>query len=150
MPCPRGSLARVVRLLGLAVLLAATLASCSSSKSSSGASLHLTLSEFKITADSPTVPAGKVSVSAQSKGTIEHELVAFKTDLAETDLPLLADKSRIDEEGAGITHIDPEAEGIKPGSTKTLQLDLAAGRYVFVCNLPLHYGQGMRVVVRAK
>lgn len=149
MTSPRGSLARFARLFVLAVLVAATLASCSASKSS-GASLHLTLAEFKITADSPTIPAGKVRVSAQSKGTIEHELVAFKTDLPETDLPLLSDRSRIDEEGTSITHAEPEVEGIKPGSTKTVELDLPAGRYVFVCNLPLHYGQGMHVVVTAK
>jgi uncharacterized cupredoxin-like copper-binding protein len=80
-------------------------------------------------------------------GTVAHEVVAFRTDLDEAALPLNAEGTGIDEKGAGITHIDPEAEDVQPGKAKTITLDLTAGRYVFLCNVPTHYTAGMHTVL---
>jgi uncharacterized cupredoxin-like copper-binding protein len=50
----------------------------------------------------------------------------------------------VDESGAGVEHID-EIEDIQPNSTQKLEVDLEAGKYVLICNLPGHYQQGMHV-----
>ena len=42
----------------------------------------------------------------------------------------------------GLTLVD-EIEDIVPGATATLTVDLTAGTYLVVCNLPEHYELGM-------
>jgi uncharacterized cupredoxin-like copper-binding protein len=112
---------------------------------SAGTPLRATEKEYAIAFDPGTVSAGRIRLTVKNAGTIEHELVAFRTDLAETDLPM--GSGEVDEEGAGITHIDPEAEDIAPSSAKTITLNLTAGRYVFLCNVPGHYQLGMHAVL---
>jgi hypothetical protein len=36
-----------------------------------------------------------------------------------------------------------ETSNLKAGATNTITIDLEAGHYVFMCNLPAHYGLGM-------
>ena len=103
--------------------------------------------DFSVSPSASTLNAGKITVKVENSSKQEHELVVFRTDLAESKLPLNANGDRVDEEGAGITHLDPEAEGVAPGKSKTITIDLPAGRYVFICNLAGHYGQGMHAVV---
>jgi uncharacterized cupredoxin-like copper-binding protein len=43
----------------------------------------------------------------------------------------------VDEEGEGVEHID-EIEGIPPGSSESLTVNLEAANYVLICNLPGH------------
>ena len=135
--------------IALSAVVLAALPACgsSSSKDSGGTALHVTVKEFHLTPTETSLKAGKVKLLARNAGTVEHEVVAFKTDLPDGALPLNADKSQVNEDGAGITHIDPEAEDIKPGTTKTATLDLTPGRYVFICNVAGHYSQGMHAVV---
>jgi uncharacterized cupredoxin-like copper-binding protein len=104
--------------------------------------LGVTEKEFAIALNKTTVPAGALRVTVSNAGTVAHEFVAFKTDLPLDQLPV--NGSEVDESGAGITHVDPEAEDIAPGSSKTITLHLSAGRYVVLCNVPTHYGAGMR------
>jgi uncharacterized cupredoxin-like copper-binding protein len=110
-------------------------------------SLTVTEHEFAISLSAASVAAGALAVTAHNTGTIPHEMVAFRTDLAETALPQVADGSKVDEEGAGITHVDPEAEDVMPGTDKVANLTLTPGRYVFICNLPGHYKSGMHAVL---
>jgi len=56
---------------------------------------------------------------------------------------LTSDGNAVNEDGAGVTHID-EKEDIAKGATTTLSVTLEPGKYVFVCNLPTHYKLGMR------
>ena len=80
-----------------------------------------------------------------------QEFAVFKTDLAPDALPTAQDGS-VDETGEGVELID-ELEDIAVGDTPTLTADLAAGNYVFICNIVeqeggetiSHYQQGMRV-----
>ncbi|HVT76278.1 MAG TPA: sulfocyanin-like copper-binding protein, partial [Acidimicrobiales bacterium] len=74
-------------------------------------------------------------------GALTHEFVAFGTKLADDRLPLK--DGDVDENGAGVTHFDPEAENIRPGTSKTITLHLPVGQYVLICNLPGHYKAGM-------
>ena len=147
-------------LAGAAVL--AAVAGCGKSKSSGepkssapppGASAASTVTvterEFGITADPPVVATGRVRVNVRNHGTLEHELVAFRTDLGETALPLGSD-GNVDENGRGVTHVEPEAEEVPPGGGKTMSLPLQPGRYVLVCNLPGHYKAGMHTVLTVR
>lgn len=106
------------------------------------ASVQSVEKEFQISMSDSTAPAGRIKVVVDNGGAVTHEFVAFRTDLPASALPMGTD-NRINEDGAGITHIDPEAEDVAPGHAKTIVLDLTPGRYVFVCNLPGHYGSGM-------
>ena len=99
--------------------------------------------------DKSTAPAGQISFTATNSGPTNHEFVVFKTDLAPDKLPLVADKSKVDEEGEGLHHID-EIGDLNVGDSKTLTVTLEPGAYVFVCNLPAHYAQGMYVAFTAK
>jgi uncharacterized cupredoxin-like copper-binding protein len=105
-----------------------------------------TQSEFSIMLSTTSVRSGSVRIKAQNQGKTEHELVVFRTDLPEAALPLGPD-GKVDEEAKGITHLDPEAEGVAPGKTKSISVDMAPGRYVVICNLPGHYSQGMHAVI---
>jgi len=102
--------------------------------------------EYQIRLDRTTVPAGAVRVTAHNRGNSVHELVAFRTDLADGALPTTS-TGLVDEERAGLTHLDPEAEAIAAGASKAITLHLEPGRYVLVCNLPDHYRQGMHTAL---
>ena len=97
--------------------------------------------DFTITLDPTSTSAGEVSFAITNDGPSVHEFVVFKTDLAEDALPT-ADDGTVDESGKGVEHID-EVEDIAPGADATLDVDLDAGSYVVICNLPGHYQQGM-------
>lgn len=111
--------------------------------SSGGTSVATALSEFKIELAATSAPAGPVTFQLTNAGKELHEFVVFRTDLAVDKLPLAADGSEVDEAGAGITIVD-EVEDIEVGATPSLALDLPAGRYVAICNIPTHYASGMR------
>jgi uncharacterized cupredoxin-like copper-binding protein len=132
-------------LLAFTVVLAA--GSCSSGASAKAHSVDVSQKEFSLSVSSRSVAAGSVTVTVDNKGAVTHELVIFRSDLDENSLPLEAGGHKIDEEGAGITHLDPEAEDVATGSSKTITIDLPPGRYVFICNFEDHYKQGMRTVV---
>src|SRR5437773_2029422 len=101
--------------------------------------------DFAVSLDQTSVAAGAIRLHVNNAGPSQHELVAFKTDLAETALPM--DGDRVNEDGPGVTHIDPEAEDVAGGTSKEITLHLSAGRYVFICNLPAHYQQGMHATL---
>lgn len=110
---------------------------------SGGTSVTTALSEFKIELGATSAPAGPVTFQLTNGGTTVHEFVVFKTDLAVDKLPLVADGTEVDEAGDGLTAVD-EVEDIAVGATAGLAVDLPAGHYVLICNLPAHYTSGMR------
>ncbi len=118
-------------------------AACESPAAATGTPVTATEKDFAISLDTSSAAAGSTSFTVSNDGPSEHEFVVFKTDLAPSDLPLDAD-GNVDEEGAGVTHVD-EIEGIGTGCTSSLTVDLAAGNYVLICNLPGHYQAGMNV-----
>jgi uncharacterized cupredoxin-like copper-binding protein len=113
----------------------------SSSSSSSSGTVKVTEQEYSIKLSSTTLKAGPVHFSVKNQGGMPHEFVLFKTDLAANALPVK--EGKVDEEGQGLQHIDPEVEDIAPGQTKTLDADLTPGKYVAICNVPGHYQLGM-------
>jgi uncharacterized cupredoxin-like copper-binding protein len=109
----------------------------------------ITQKEFGLSLTAGTVAHGAVAVTVQNRGALTHEIVFFRTELPEASLVAVADGSQVDEDGAGITHIDPEAEDVLPAKDKSISVNLSAGRYVVMCNIPGHYKSGMHAVLIA-
>jgi uncharacterized cupredoxin-like copper-binding protein len=111
--------------------------------------VDVTLSEFKVQLSTTSLPAGKVTFQVKNAGTVQHEFVIMRTSLNQTALPLSSDKTDVDENSSWLERMG-EADHIDPGKTKSFTVSLPAGAYVGLCNLPGHYGAGMRVAITAK
>lgn len=103
---------------------------------------------MSVQANPVNVPAGTVSLRVTNDGALTHELVVLP--LTGGDQPgqrSVAADGRVSEssslgEASNNCGAD-EGDGIRPGATGWTTLDLAAGRYELICNLPGHYGAGM-------
>jgi uncharacterized cupredoxin-like copper-binding protein len=132
----------------------------SPSGSKVGAStVHVTLGDTKglagpmtLAVSPATAPAGNVTFVVNNTGTIDHEAIVLKTNMAFDKLPInnggdppapvttgankVSEDTNIGETG------DPN---LKPGDTRTFTIkNMTAGNYDIVCNLAQHYGKGMR------
>ncbi|HET6845443.1 MAG TPA: hypothetical protein VFH29_01330 [Anaerolineales bacterium] len=128
---------RFLAIFALTVFLAPLLAACGPT------SVDVTLETYKLTMSRNTSPAGDIVFHVTNKATDQkHEFVIFKTDLPADQLPLNAD-GNVDENGAGITHVD-EVE-VQVGESADLKVKLEKGNYVMICNVAEnhHYMQGM-------
>jgi uncharacterized cupredoxin-like copper-binding protein len=121
---------------------------CVSPDAGNGTPVATTEKDFAIAVDPTSAKAGSTTFNVDNSGPSTHELVVFATDLAPEDLPL-GDDGDVDEEGQGLTHVD-EVEDIGAGCQASLTLDLDAGNYVLICNLPGHYAAGMRAEFKVK
>lgn len=104
----------------------------------------IVLSEWKVDTAS-TIKAGKSTFSISNGGATAHELLIFKSDLAPAAYPTDA-AGDIVEEGAGVALVS-DGDNIDPAGKQTRSVDLAAGTYLFVCNIPGHFKSGMFTVV---
>lgn len=137
----RGFLAATV----LFVLLA-----CQRRRGESVTTVNVELGEYYIKPDKSEVPAGKVRFVAKNVGQLEHELIVLKTELAADQLPYNEKEQKAEEEQAGQVLGEIEPDELPPGKSAEMTLDLAAGHYVLLCNLPEHYKNGMRIDFRAR
>lgn len=95
--------------------------------------------EYSMGLTAKEVRAGSVTFVARDVGSVAHELVVIRTDLAADKLPVDAQKQTASEDGrvGGVGPIDP-------GKSLNLRIDLPPGHYVVICNVPTHYQLGMR------
>ena len=153
---------RKLRALAAVSLIALAFAACSTgttSPSPAGASpgagggtattVAVTLQEWSVLAAPTSAPAGTVTFQVTNTGPEDvHEFVVLKTDLDPGALPVDANGA-VTEEGDGIEVVD-EIEDIAVGTTQELTVDMAAGKYVLLCNIyeeadnEAHYTMGMR------
>ena len=109
----------------------------------------VTLSEWSIATDHPTLAAGDVYFLATNAGGEAHEMVVIKSDLAPDALP--ETDGKVPEEDVDLIG---EIEPFSPGSKASTVLELEPGNYVLICNIvneeghgehdePSHYLQGM-------
>ena len=123
----------------------ATPAPTAAPTASPAAANTIVLSEWKVDVPS-TMKAGTVTFSISNQGTIQHELLVFKSDLAPAKYPTDA-AGDIQEDGAGVNLLS-DGDNIDPQGTQSRTVDLtAAGTYLFVCNIPGHFKAGMYTVV---
>jgi uncharacterized cupredoxin-like copper-binding protein len=95
-----------------------------------------TPSEFALASDPAEVASGKVTFAVTNGGAVVHEMVVVKTDTAAGELG--AANGEADE-----TDAVGEVADLEVGKSKSITLDLPAGHYALLCNLPGHYAGGM-------
>lgn len=88
-----------------------------------GGAVAVTEAEWAITVPNP-VPSGRVTFSVKNNGAVEHNFV--------------------------IQEANVRVEGIQPGQTKTVIVNLRPGTYNIVCDIPGHAEAGMKTTVRAQ
>jgi uncharacterized cupredoxin-like copper-binding protein len=126
--------------------LAATAAPATVASAGTGQSIVLT--EWKVAVPA-TMNVGQAAFTITNSGTIEHELLVFKSDLDPSAYPKDG-AGGIDEEGAGVSLIS-DGDNIAIGGSQTRTVDLSKpGKYLFVCNIPGHFQAGMFTVVVVK
>ncbi len=101
--------------------------------------INASLGEFFIRLDKTSVPAGKVKFTIANKGSIKHEFVVIKSNLAPDKLPVRGKEAK---ESVGPS--PGEVPDLPAGKTGHLTVDLKPGKYVLICNLPGHYKAGQR------
>jgi len=97
--------------------------------------------EWKVSASAGRAQAGEVEFAIANFGTIQHEFLVVKTDIADGKIPLGAD-NRFSEEGEGVTVVDEISEWAVD-EAKVLKVTLDPGNYQLLCNLAGHYANGM-------
>jgi uncharacterized cupredoxin-like copper-binding protein len=88
--------------------------------------------------DAPSVPAGKVTINATNAGTVVHEMLVVRSDVAKGGLPIV--DNRIPEDDIDVIGEIPELDA---GAKSSGHFVLEPGRYLLICNVPSHYGRGM-------
>lgn len=104
----------------------------------------MSLSEWKVAAPT-TLKAGRSTFTISNAGTVPHEFLIFKGDLKPSAYPTDA-VGDIEEDGPSVSLLS-DGENINPGGTQSRIVDLPAGQYLLVCNIPGHFKQGMFTVV---
>jgi uncharacterized cupredoxin-like copper-binding protein len=140
-----GGRRKLVTMVGLVSLVALIGAACGGGGSGSKTGgVDVKLKDFAIDSTPPSVKAGQVTFNIQNLGPSQHEFVVIKTDLAPAQLPMTQEQGVpiVDEEASGLEGVG-EKEDINTGTTTSLTLTLAAGKYLFICNIPSHFKLGM-------
>jgi uncharacterized cupredoxin-like copper-binding protein len=106
-----------------------------------GGGIGVTLADYSVTPEDTSAEAGDVTFDVTNDAEQTHEFVVIKTDLAEDQLPT-DENGDVSETGEGMEVVD-EIEDVEAGSSQSLTVNLDAGGYVLICNLPGHYRQGM-------
>jgi len=106
----------------------------------------VTLRDFSVTVGSSTLAAGSNKLAIQNSGATVHELEVFTVPAGVDPAAIPVVNSVADTASVGMTVVD-EKEDIAPGTGASLTVNLQPGTYVFMCNLPTHYGLGMHATV---
>ena len=135
--------------MGGVLTLALLLNACGSEGDDSGSSAEATsnditgsVSEWEVAVDDTSAEAGTITFEITNDGTIGHEFLIVKTDIAPGEIPV--DGNIFPEDASGIEVIDEIGE-FDEGTTESLTVTLDPGTYQLVCNLPSHYENGMFV-----
>jgi iron uptake system component EfeO len=118
--------ARATAIAGVILALAALVAACGAGTTASSGpvpsgAISVVATEYQFTPSALTAAAGSVTFAVRNGGSQEHEFEIFKGE-----------------------SVVSEIEGMVPGLTKTLTVDLAAGDYTFACKLNGHDQLGMK------
>lgn len=106
--------------------------------------VRVTLNSFTIEPEPATVAAGEVAFCVENIGPVIHELkIVRAADFEIKKLPIASpgniavDEEKVDVVGAvqGFVQTEP---------VQSLTVNLEAGAYFLICNIPSHYQLGMR------
>ncbi len=105
-------------------------------------SVDVSLTEFVLESSVDSVSAGSVTFNVSSNGAIFHNFRVVETDLAPDGLPTDDATFGVDESQVNIVGSTADLD---PGDTEELTVELEAGSYVLICNIPTHYDLDMRI-----
>ncbi len=116
----------------------------SATATSSGPQTTVSVAEndFAIAPSPASGPSGDYTFNVTNSGPTTHEFVIIKTDLPADQLPV--ENSEVNEDDPRLQHID-EVEDLAKGDSSSFSVNLPAGHYAFICNLPGHYQLGMHI-----
>ena len=125
-------------LLGLALTSAACAAASDNIPADVDVQVHM--QDYKVILSTATVKAGVVRFGIKNEGTMEHSFELIKTDLPFDQLPTADAKAKED----GLVK---QVKSLPVGKVSVVSADLAAGKYVVICNVAGHYQLGMRAAL---
>ncbi len=96
---------------------------------------------WAVNADPASVAANTITFSVSNVGNLVHNFRVIKTDLDLDALPLDESGFQVDEDQVDVVGSLPD---FPAGETEQLSIELEAGSYVLLCNVPTHYEAGMR------
>ena len=102
--------------------------------------IGVTLGDFNVTPAQASAPAGSVTFNVSNIGGVIHNFRVIKTELDPAALPVSQDDFAVDETAVDVVG---ELTEMDIGITNDLTVDLEAGAYVLICNVPGHYQSGM-------
>lgn len=131
--------------LSLALLLGLALstAACSGTSEAIPADVDVAvrMQDYKVILSVATVKAGVVRFGVKNEGNMEHSFELIKTDLPFDQLPTTGD-AKAKEDG-----LVKQVKSLPVGKVSVVSADLAAGKYVIICNVAGHYQLGMRAAL---
>lgn len=98
------------------------------------------VAEWSVNVARASAPAGEVTFEITNDGTTLHEFLVVRTDVALGSIPLEGDRFSEDDDSLSVVNEIPE---FAVGTTESLTVELEAGKYQLVCNIPGHYENGM-------
>jgi uncharacterized cupredoxin-like copper-binding protein len=104
----------------------------------------VTTTEYAFAPMAISAKPGKLRITLANNGKITHELVVLRTSKPAGSLTV-GSGGRVSE-SSSVGEVSETAAG----ATKSSTLHLKAGTYVFVCNIPGHYADGMRGTLTVK
>ena len=107
--------------------------------------LIVDLKEYSITLNTSTLKAGVVKIGIRNLGTMVHDFDLIKTDLPFDKLPVDNAAAQVKLDG-----LVRQMQNISPNRVTTLEVSLAAGSYVIMCNVAGHYQLGMRAALKVE
>ena len=108
--------------------------------------VSVTLTDKGVTLAQTSVYAGAVTFKVKNTGTVEHELVVLRTDVAADKIQPDPDEPGKMSEAGSLG----ESGDLAIGEAKEFTLNLTPGKYVLMCNQPGHYMAGMHVAFEVK
>lgn len=140
-----GDIVRTALTLLLSSALAAACAAPVPEADITKGQIRADMREYAMGLTATEVRAGQVTFIARNTGSTVHDLVVIKTDLAPDKLAIDTQTQKAREDGK-IGSVDQ----IAPGRSANLRVELPAGAYVVICNVPTHYQLGMRSALTVK
>jgi uncharacterized cupredoxin-like copper-binding protein len=104
--------------------------------------LRVDVAEWSVVPSTGVVPAGRVRIVVRNLGSVAHSLVVARTGSFGEELPLRGDHAVARPVGLPVA--------IGPGAVKSFVVQLTAGSYVLLDNLPWHYWKGTSVAIAVR
>ena len=125
-------------LLGLAVTFVACAPASENIPTDVDVAVHM--QDYRVILGVATVKPGTVRFGIKNEGGMEHSFELIKTDVPFDQLPTADAKAK--EDG-----LIKQVKSLGVGKVQMVSADLAAGKYVIICNVAGHYQLGMRAAL---